>query len=693
MMVAFYFRGHSADVEHHPQSRRTIKYMISTPRRGWLILLTALIITILAYWPGLAGGWLFDDYPNIVDNPGVQPQHFDFPSLVRAALSSPASDFKRPLASLSFALNYLAAGLDPYWMKLTNLLIHSINGLLVFLVARQLLLASALQTKGTHPTIESNDEPRNGNTIAVLIASAWMLLPINLTCVLYVVQRMESMANAFVLIGLYGYLRCRSAMLSPRSSNGAKRSLFPLCAISIVMPVVIGSWVKETAIMLPLYAVLAEWVLFHFERSRGQRDIRVTSLFLVTLILPAIIGLAWLLPSVLNPDAWTTRDFTLSTRLLSETRVIVQYIYWTLLPSPTSLSFYHDDFVASSGLLHPYTTILSILFLLALVVLALFQRRRRPLLALGILWFLGCQLLTATVIPLELVYEHRNYFASFGLLLAIFPLIGQIPQGSAIAVNAGWRAELAGSRIQAIWRYGAILIFIAICATQTLLTAKAWGDPLRLATELAARAPNSPRAQYELGRTLIIYSNYNPASPYTPLAYAPLERAATLPGSSILPQQALIFMNSRMGLPLKEAWWASMIVKLRVRPSTVQDDSSLAALVQCALDGSCNLPQDKMVKAFNAALAHPRPSARLYATYGDYAWNALGNHALGEQMIWNAINAAPWEPAYRVTYIRMLAAQGKTMDAKRALEQLQTMNIAGSLNNTLAGLHKLPALQ
>jgi hypothetical protein len=660
---------------------------------SWFWLAVALCVTALIYWMGLTGGWLFDDYPNIVDNPGVQPQHFDVPSLVRAALSSPASDFKRPIASLSFALNYLFAGLDPYWMKLTNLLIHLINGSLVFLVARQLLIASARKTHDAYQSITHDTHFRNSGTLAVLIAAAWMLLPINLTCVLYVVQRMESIANAFVLIGLYGYLRCRLAMLSPTASDKTNRSLFLLCVISVVAPVLIGSLAKETAVMLPLYAALAEWVLFHFETSQGKRDIRLISLFLVTLILPAVIGIVWLVPSVLSPDAWATRDFTLSTRLLSEARVVVDYIDWTLLPYPTSLSFYHDDFVASSGLLHPYTTIVSILCLLALVVLAVFQRNRRPLFALGILWFLGCQLLTATVIPLELVYEHRNYFASFGLLLAVLPWIARIPQGAAVAAAAGWRAELAGPRIQAIWRYGVIAIFIAVCATQTLYTAYAWGNPLRLATELAARAPNSPRAQYELGRTLIIYSNYNPASPYTPLVYAPLERAAALPGSSILPQQALIFMNSRMGRPLKDAWWDSMFAKLRARPSGVQDDSSLAALVQCVVDGSCNLPHDKMVEAFTAALDHPHPSARLYATYGNYAWNALGDHALGEQMISNAVNTAPREPAYRVTLIRMLVAQGKSLEARRALEQLQAMNIGGSLDSTLAGLHKLPALQ
>jgi protein O-mannosyl-transferase len=651
-------------------------------RRGWLAFGIALCITIIVYSQGLSGGWLFDDYPNIVDNPGVQPQQASLGSLVRAALSSPASDFKRPLASLSFAFNYLATGLDPFWMKLTNLVIHLINGLLVFLLSR-LLLSQVKPYAGS----------RGRDIAAALIAASWLLLPINLTAVLYVVQRMESMANAFVLIGLYGYISCRSAMLSSAESDESNQSLFLLCVVSIVAPVMIGCLAKETTVMLPLYAALAEWLLFRFERSRGPRDIRIISLFFTTLILPAIIGLIWLLPSVLNPDAWASRDFTLATRLLTEPRVIVQYIYWTLWPRPTSLSFYHDDFVASSGFLHPYTTALSILFLLLLVVLAIHQRHRRPLVALGILWFLGSQLLTATVIPLELVYEHRNYFASFGLLLAVIPLIAQIPQHTAATSNGGWRAELAGPRIQAIIRYGAILIFIAICTTETLSTAKAWGDPLRLATELAARAPNSPRAQYELGRTLIIYSNYNPSSPYTSLAYAPLERAATLPGSSILPQQALIFMNSRMGLPLKDSWWDTMIAKLRARPSGVQDDSSLAALVQCALDHSCNLPQDKMVKAFTAALSHPHPSARLYATYGDYAWNAMDEHALGEQMISDAIAIAPREPAYRVTLIRMLVAQGKTVDAKRAFQQLQTMNIGGSLDSTLAGLDKLPTLQ
>jgi hypothetical protein len=49
-------------------------------RTSWWLLLAAFIVTLAVYWPGLSGGFLFDDYPNIVDNHGVQPQNASFSS-------------------------------------------------------------------------------------------------------------------------------------------------------------------------------------------------------------------------------------------------------------------------------------------------------------------------------------------------------------------------------------------------------------------------------------------------------------------------------------------------------------------------------------------------------------------------------------------------------------------------------------
>jgi len=699
------------------------------------ILAAAFIVTAAVYWPGLSGSFLFDDYPNIVDNHDVQPAHANLASLVSAALSSPSSEFKRPLASLSFAINYLATGLDPYWMKLTNLIIHLLNGLLVFLLARALLESVPV---GAHPVRDDvaligepsrtgcapTDQNLRAGIVAALIAAGWMLLPINLTAVLYIVQRMESMANLFVLLGLIGYVAGRRRMLacsiaatapsSPDHKGGPGWSRlspdtrgFILCLISIIVPTVIGMLAKETAVMLPLYALLIEWALFRFRspaprhlpdeqvapRSSpevpighpartGKNNRRLVILFLVVLALPMVLGLAWLLPGLLKPGNWNTRDFTLGTRLLSEARIVVDYIAWTLLPTPHALSFYHDDFHISTGLLAPWSTLVSIVFLAALIALALWLRPRRPLVTLGIALFLGCQLLTGTILPLELVYEHRNYFASFGLLLAIVPLLAA-PSKSSTPSESGGVLPLALPRYT-------LLVGLMLCwAALTALTAHAWGNPLRLAEDLADRAPDSPRAQYELGRTYIIYSHYDPGSPFTRMAYAPLERSAALLDSSILPEQALIFMNSRMHLPLKDAWWNSMVAKLLRRPPTVQDESSLAALTQCMHDHECDLPKNRMTSVYLAALSHPNPTARLLAMYGDYAWNALNDHTLGERMTTDAVAASPYEPAYRITLVRMLVVQGRMQEAHEALLQLQHLNYGGRLNHTLAELRAL----
>jgi hypothetical protein len=541
---------------------------------------------------------------------------------------------------------------------------------------------------------EGNKRDDFNGLIAALIAGAWMLLPINLTGVLYVVQRMESLANLFVLLGLVGYMAGRQRMLA--ESGGYRRGLL-LCIASLVVSVAIGVTAKETAVMLPLYAFLIEWIVFGFgieaplpsvrpERRpkpevEGQerqgpasgRDKYLMTLFAVVLLLPLIAGLAWMLPGLLHPEAWAKRDFTMETRLLSEARIVVGYIAWTLLPLPQWLSFYHDDYVVSTGLLHPWTTLASILAILALLWLAWIARKRRPLVTLGIALYFGCHLLTATILPLELIYEHRNYFASFGLLLAVVPLLAA--PLSELPLVLARRALLAA--LAAWW--------VAL----TAFTAWSWGNPLRLADNLAVRGPESPRAQYELGRTLIVLSHYDPDSPLTPLVYAPLERAAALPKSSILPQQALIFMNSRMHRPIKEAWWDSMIAKLKSRPPGVQDDSSLSALTKCARDGACPLDKSRMVEAFMAALSHPDPSARLLATYGDYAWNILDDHALGMRMTEEAVKAQPGEPAYHITVARMAAVLGQPDVIQQQIEVLRQLNYGGRLDGDIAGLQDL----
>jgi hypothetical protein len=638
--------------------------------KAWAIFLTLVLITVALYRAGLNGAFLFDDFPNIVDNPGVKPNDASIESLARVALSSPSSEFKRPLASLSFGANYLVTGSDPYWMKVTNLVIHVLNGWLVFLLARR-ILRSVLSSPLTI-------DPERSDISAALIAGAWLLLPINLTAVLYVVQRMESLANLFVLAGLLGYLQAREAM-----RGYGDRRWFVAAVGALIVAAGLGAMAKETAVMLPLYAFVAELVLFTNRPTeapgvstfRHTRALRI--LFLVILWLPMILGLVWLLPGLLRPSGWSTREFTMSTRLLTEARVVVDYLGWTIIPRPDALSFYHDDFVISQEWLSPWSTLASASVLAGMVFVAWSARRRLPTVTLGIGFFIACHLLTATILPLELVYEHRNYFASFGVLLAIVPLAAQ----PALFTNAGG----PGISLKLIGPVALGCLFV-IWAIITGVTSSAWSSPLSLARELAARAPGSPRAQYELGRTYIILSGYDPSSPFTQLAYAPLEAAAALPHSGVLAEQALIFMNARIDRPVEDAWWESMNRKLRESKVTVQDESALASLVSCVESKLCDLPTGRLAQAFYAALSHGTPSARLLGNYGNFAWNQLADHSLGTRMLESAVSKQPNEAAYRITLARMYIAQDRIPDAMKQKAYLVARNASGVYSQDVSAI-------
>ncbi len=280
-------------------------------------------------------------------------------------------------------------------------------------------------------------------------------------------------------------------------------------------------------------------------------------------------------PASSSPETWATRDFTLTTRLLSEARIIVDYIVWTLLPTPDALSFYHDNFHISTGLLTPWTTLASIVLLGALIALMLWLRRRLPLAALGIALFLGCQLLTGTILPLELIYEHRNYFASFGLLLAIVPCCSPHHASQPFALPR----HCAAGRLMLCW------------TGLTAFTAYAWGNPLRLAEDLAsARHNRHARSTNWAAPTSSTRTTTRPRlSPNWPMRH--WKDPPRCPMSSILPEQALIFMNSRMHLPLKDAWWDSMIAKLKAQPTRRTGRKLAGCLTQCAREHHCDLPK------------------------------------------------------------------------------------------------------
>lgn len=631
-----------------------------------LLLALALLATAAIYIPGMTGGYVFDDFPNIIDNTAIHVTQSSYTAWINAALSSPASALHRPLASLTFAANWLFTGSAPGPMKVTNLIIHLLNGALLYGTLVELLRLYAINRKSRGDV----DEPR-ARWLAFAITLAWLLLPINLQAVLYVVQRMESLCQLFVLAGLWGYLRERRRMLEADSIK-QETSACVRAAAYLAVGTVLGVTAKESSVLLPLYAFLADLILFGLRRADGKPQRSLWLLYTLMLFVPAVLGLVWLMPHVLPAQAWANRTFTLGSRLLTEPMVLMEYLRWTLLPTPGSLSLYHDEIKASTGLLQPPATLAGFVVMFALMALAVWQRRERPLLSLGIAWYYAAHVLTATIIPLELVYEHRNYFAAIGTLLAVFSLLIGTAREIALPIVRGAIAALL-----IVWFAGL-----------TLLRAQEWSDPLHLAMIEADRRDQSPRANYEAARLLIVVSNYQ-ASPALDKAWHYLRRSAAIPGSSTLSEQAMLMVADHDAQGDDAAIWQSMLAKLRAQPISEEDISGLISLTRCRVQTSCMFDPANLQQAFLAALSQPAPTGRLLAAYAMFARELLNDIPLTEEYLRRAVEKSPGEAAYRLDIARIYASQGKLELVVQQIDALRRLNKYGQLDAQIAALEQL----
>lgn len=626
-------------------------------RSGLIAFLSATVLTVVAYSPGLRGPFVFDDVVNILQNKALEISSLSWGALSHAALSSNAGPLQRPLSMLSFAVNAYFTGMATAPFKWTNLIIHLLNGVLVYLLLAQLTRRWLKQGAVA--------ESAAARWLPALAAAAWLLHPLNLTAVLYVVQRETSLCSLFILAGCNLYLYLRDRQLE---AGGRHPWLWLYLGTALALGLALGS--KETGALLPVYLLVLELCAFGF-RSAGGRFSRGTAMFfLVFLILPFLAGLTWIfILSHGAPLSYAGREFTLGERLLTEARVVWLYIRWTLAPTLDSLGLYHDDIALSTGLLSPLTTLLSIVGLVALGASAVLGARRWPWYAFGIGWFFTGQLLESTVFPLELAFEHRNYLADLGIVFALF--------GGLL---------LPRPKVHPALRYALTALLTLFYASTTAARAYEWRNPLSLARAEARHHPNSAYATYGLGEelaNLVLAGRHE----LMPEAKAALARAAAVPGASTIPAAALALLENQVDGHTDPAIFTGMAERLRARPITASDQQGLQALVECQNDAHCHFPPGALRPVFETALANPtlakNPAthANLLVMYGNYVSRGPDQDLeKSRALMAEAARLVPAEPQYRINVVLLDIALGDRRRAERDLGQVRALNRFGNLD-------------
>jgi hypothetical protein len=451
------------------------------------ILFSIALLVIFVYVPGINGPYVFDDGENITLNEPVAISSLNINNIYDAALSN-NNALKRPLAALSFGLNhYFAGGFeDTLPFKITNLFIHLCNSILVY-VLTLLLLKS--------PGLRQISRNWNLNITAGLVAAAWSLHPIQLTSVLYVVQRMTSLSALFVLAGLIVFLHGRHLL----SATGKKG--FPIMYAGITAGTVLGLGAKENAILLPLFALTIEYVLFARDKFAIPVKRKLWFFYIILLLAPLLFFSGY---SILHPEFITNGylelHFTLFERLLTQSRILWIYVSLILYPSVHRLGLFHDDINISHGFFDPLSTLPALIGICGIVVFAITRARQYPVIALSVLWFISGHALESSIFPLQIAYEHRNYLPSLGIIFAVVLYIR-------ILVNKM-------SNVRA-FHYAIPLLLIFILGYSTWNRAYTWSDISILAETEARNHPESGAANSFAARVNLHHaSNLNKAIDY-----------------------------------------------------------------------------------------------------------------------------------------------------------------------------------
>ena len=430
----------------------------------------ALLGTVFAYWIGLHGPYVLDDINNLT--PIAEWLHGDN-TWQHVVLSNGAGMFGRSLSMATLMLSAWVAGFTPFAFKLGNLFTHLLCGFAGWQLLR-------------HAIARDPHLRRHADIAAALLAALWLLHPLNLSTVLYAVQRMAQMSALFTMAALWAYFLSRTALQQGHTRRAA-------CGLFVLFPMFLlaGLLSKENAAVAPALCLVFELAYFRQPRNEHQPAVakRILAFFYGGfLLVPTILAAAVF---ALRPNrffgGYAVRDFTLPERLLSEGRAVMDYVGALLLPRGRAMGVFNDDFAVSTGLMSPPSTAIAVFALVAISALAIALRKRAPSVFAGWFFFLVAHSIESSVLPLELYFEHRNYLPAFGLLLAV----------------AGM-AEFLTRRIEPgampRWKLGVLAAggYALALGVATHARAFVWADEGRFLHQEAVHHPGSVRANTAL---------------------------------------------------------------------------------------------------------------------------------------------------------------------------------------------------
>jgi tetratricopeptide (TPR) repeat protein len=447
-----------------------------------LILLPLLVF--LVYLRALAGDFVrYDDQVYVTEN--VHAQRGLTWENVKWAFFTPTVPYWHPVTMLSHMLDCELFGLKAWGHHLTNLLLHTANTLMVFLVLRRMTGAFWR---------------------SLLVAGLFGLHPMHVESVAWVAERKDVLSTLFWLLTLWAYARYarKSTVQSPQSKVFYGLSLLAFAC---------GLMSKPMLVTLPFVLLLLDyWPLNRFGNNRVWPLVREKLPFF---LLAAASSVVTFVVQRSTGTVMTTTALPMSARLEN---VLISYVgYLSKLFFPTNLAVIYP-------LRYPFhwppgDLISAGILLLGISIFVITLRRRQPWLLVGWLWFVGTlvPVIGLVQVGLQAMADRFSYVPSIGLFIFL--------SWGAWALTKGWRHQVVAVS-------GAATVVMVLCAGLAWRQAGYWKNTGTLFQHAIDVTENnfiaySNLGDYELAQghcdeAINLYRETIRLMPGYDLAYAPL---------------------------------------------------------------------------------------------------------------------------------------------------------------------------
>ncbi len=430
--------------------------------------LLVFLLPLAVYYAALDYPFQFDDHLFLKDENVQLGRWVHF-------ISPPVPRF---LTWLTFLAQYRLHGPSPAPYHLFNLLVHALNGVLVFLflhlvpVPRTLTVASSQSSKDRSEANQTpqESETRNDFFLPLLAALVFAVHPIQTEATLYVYQRSALLATLFAFLALISHFK--------------SRPLFVLFFFAL------GVACKEFIIVLPLIL----WVCDGFLKGEW----RPRSWHLAYLAVALVIGIPYLFSPGWEDAASGIGILSSLVYAATQVEVVWSYVLLTLLPIGLNLDHHvlpRIDWLELRWLAQLFIwTILVWGFL----KLKSFSAHAAFYVALFFLFLLP----TSSLVPrLDFMFEHRLYAS----MLGFSALLAWCLRSLLAYVKARWSSS--GAKLPLT---GVIFLFVGgILASYIGLgrvRARVWSDEELLWRDTVIKSPRKYRPNYNLGVVLMRHS-------------------------------------------------------------------------------------------------------------------------------------------------------------------------------------------